>query len=116
VEAIGPLKTALRLDPSADIFLHFLAEAYFGLKDYEQAAATLRRRIMRKPDTDVSRVLLASCYGHLGRFEEAKANWQEALRFNPDYSLEHKRRILPYRTSADFEHIVEGLRKAGLPA
>ena len=115
-EAISPLKTALRLDPTADIFLHFLAEAYFGLKDYEQAAATLRRRIMRKPDTDVSRVLLASCYGHLGRFEEAKANWQEALRFNPDYSLEHKRRILPYRTSADFEHIVEGLRKAGLPA
>jgi adenylate cyclase len=40
--------------------------------------------------------------------------WQEALLINPGYSLEHCRRVLPYKDPADFEQMVEGLRKAGL--
>jgi adenylate cyclase len=63
----------------------------------------------------MSRVLLASCYGHLGRAEEARTLWQDALRVSPGYSLEHRRRVLPYKDPADFEHVVDGLRKAGLP-
>jgi adenylate cyclase len=115
-DAIDPIATAMRLDPNHDdMFHHFLAQAYFGLGRYEDAAADLKRRIMRKPDTDISRVLLAACYGHLGRHEEARTLWREALRINPDYSLEHRRRVLPYRHPADFERIVEGLRKAGIP-
>jgi tetratricopeptide (TPR) repeat protein len=81
---------------------------------YEDAAAILTRRIVRKPDTDMSRVLLAACYGHLERAEEARSQWQEALTINPAYSLEHRRRVLPYKDPADFEHVVDGLRKAGL--
>jgi adenylate cyclase len=115
-DAIEPLQAAIRLDPSdQDPFLHYLALAYFGAGRYEDAAAALKRRIIRKPDTDMSRVLLAACYGHLGRMEEAKALWREVMHINPNYSLEHRRRVLPYKNPADFEHIVEGLRKAGLP-
>jgi adenylate cyclase len=114
-DAIGPLTTAMRLDPNEqDPFLHYLALAYFGLGRYEEAAAALKRRIIRKPDTDISRVLLAACYGYLGRVEEAQALWQEVLRINPDYSLEHRRRFMPYKDPADFERLVEGLRKAGV--
>src|SRR5262249_17479610 len=103
-------------DPNYDdVLLHFLAQAYFGLGRYEDAAAALKRRLVRKPDTDISRVLLAACYGHLGRAEEAQTLWQEVLRINPDYSLEHRRRVLPYKDPADFERVVDGLRKAGLP-
>jgi hypothetical protein len=29
--------------------------------------------------------------------------------------LEHRRRVLPYKDPEDFEHITDGLRKAGLP-
>jgi adenylate cyclase len=116
-EAIEPHTTAMRLDPNdQDPFLHFLAQAYFGLGRYEEAAANLKRRIVRKPDTDVSRILLAACYGHLGRAEEARALWQEVLQINPGYSFEHHRRVLPYKDPADFERIADGLRKAGLPA
>jgi adenylate cyclase len=116
-EALPPLATAFRLDPDndQDPHLHYLAQAYFCMGRYEGAAAVLKRRIVRKPDTDMSRVLLASCYGHLGRAEEAGILWQDALRASPGYSLEHRRRVLPYKNPADFERVVDGLRKAGLP-
>jgi adenylate cyclase len=115
-EALQPLATAFRLDPNneQDPHLHYLAQAYVCMGRYEDAAAVLKRRIVRKPDTDMSRVLLAACYGHLGRIEEARTLWQQALRINPGYSLEHRRRVLPYKDPADFEHVVDGLRKAGL--
>jgi TolB-like protein/class 3 adenylate cyclase/Tfp pilus assembly protein PilF len=115
-DAIESLTTAMRLDPhDRDLYLHFLAQAYFGLGRYEEAAANLRRRIVRKPDTDLSRVLLAACYGHLGRAEEAQALYQEVLQINPDYSFEHHRRGLPYKDPIDLERIAEGLRKGGVP-
>jgi TolB-like protein/Flp pilus assembly protein TadD len=115
-DAIDPIATAMRLDPNHDdMFHHFLAQSYFSLGRYDEAATALKRRILRKPDTDISRVLLAACYGHLGRHEEARTQWREALRINPDYSLEHRRRILPYMDAADFERVDEGLRRAGLP-
>jgi hypothetical protein len=37
------------------------------------------------------------------------------LRVNPGYSLEQRRRALPYKNPDDFERFAEGLRKAGLP-
>lgn len=73
-----------------------------------------RKWLGRNPDTDVSRVLLAASYGHLGRFEEARHEWQEVFRVNPDYSLEHRRKVLPYKNPDDFELVVDGLRNAGL--
>ena len=81
---------------------------------YEAAIGLLKRRLIRNPDTDISRVLLAASYGHLGREDEARAEWQAAFRVNPDYSLAHRRKVLPYKNPADFELIPDGLRKAGL--
>jgi adenylate cyclase len=34
---------------------------------------------------------------------------------NPDFSLAQRERVLPYKNAADFQRIVEGLAKAGLP-
>ncbi len=59
-------------------------------------------------------MLLAACYGHLGRVDEARSEWREVFRVNPDYSLEHRRQVLPYKNPADFELLVDGLRNAGL--
>ena len=38
------------------------------------------------------------------------------LLLRDDYSLEHRRKVLPYKNPADFEAVVDGLRKAGLVA
>jgi adenylate cyclase len=75
----------------------------------------LKRRILRNPDTDTSRALLAASYGQMGLTDEAREAWRELLRVNPGYSIEQRRKVLPYKNPADFERFVEGLRKAGLP-
>jgi len=114
-KSVELIKRGVRFDPYyEDICLHWIALAYFRLGQYDEAMEALRQRIERKPDTDISRVLLAACHGHLGQTTDAKAAWDEAHQLNPDYSLDHRRRNLPYKNPADFEHIVDGLRKAGL--
>ncbi|RWL19887.1 MAG: tetratricopeptide repeat protein [Mesorhizobium sp.] len=114
-EALGCVDRAMALNPYyPDVYLHFQAQAMFQLRRYEEAIGILKRRLVRNPDTDVSRVLLAASYGHLGRFEEARHEWQEVFRVNPDYSLEHRRKVLPYKNPDDFELVVDGLRNAGL--
>ena len=114
-EALACFDRAMALNPYyPDKFLHFQAQAMFQLGRYKDAVASLKRRLVRNPGTDVSRVLLAASYGHLGRFDEARVEWQEALRVNPDYSLEYRRKVLPYKNPADFELMVDGLRKAGI--
>ena len=80
-----------------------------------EAVSLLKRRILRNPETDASRALLAASYGQMGLIEEAREAWRELLRVNPDYSLEQRRKVLPYKNPDDFERFVEGLRKAGLP-
>ncbi|PBB99270.1 adenylate/guanylate cyclase domain-containing protein [Mesorhizobium sp. WSM3862] len=97
-----------------DVLLHFQALASFQLGRYEEAVDLLLQRLARNAVTDVSRALLAASYGHLGRFAEARGAWQEVLRVNPDYSLDYRRKVLPYKNPADFELIVDGLRKAGI--
>jgi tetratricopeptide (TPR) repeat protein len=114
-EALDAFESGMALDPYyPDLYLHFQAQAHFQLGRYEKAIGILKRRIIRNPDTDISRVLLAACYGHLGRIAEAGAEWHEVFSVNPSYSLEHRRTVLPYKDPADFEALVDGLRKAGL--
>jgi adenylate cyclase len=114
-EALEHFDRAMALDPYfPDLWLHFKALAMFQLDRYDEAIGLLKRRLIRNPDTDSSRELLAACYGHLGRNEEARAEWQELFRVNPDYSLEYRRTVLPFKNSEEFEKIVDGLRKAGV--
>jgi adenylate cyclase len=116
MEALPHFKTAMRLDPHYhDIVLHFQAEVLFRLGRFADAAECAKRRILRNPATDISRVLLAACYGQLGEAAAARSAWTDALRANPAYSLELRRRTLPYKNPDDFEFLIEGLRKAGLP-
>ena len=115
-EALGAFALSKRLDPHyPSIVLHYLAQANFSLGNYGTAAKQLLERIARTPGTDSSRMMLAACYGHLGRVEEARAAWAELLKVNPDFSLEQRERVLPYKDPRDFARIADGLAKAGLP-
>ena len=115
-EALEAFAVAKRLDPHyTSIVLHFMAQTHFSLGQYETATKQLLERIARTPATDSSRMMLASCYGHLGRADDARAAWAGLLKVNPGFSLAQRERVLPYKNAADFQRIVEGLAKAGLP-
>ena len=115
-EAVDHFATAMRLDPHyPNVLLHLLSQAHFSLGQYDTAIGHLLYRIARNPNTDASRMYLAACYGHLGRLDEARAAWAALLEVNADFSLAQRARVLPYKNPADFQRIVDGLAKAGLP-
>ena len=114
--AVKCFERAMALDPDCPgMVLHFQAQAAYQLGRYPEAIVLLKRRILSNPETDASRALLAAAYGQLGLVEEAREAWRELMRVNPEYSIEHRRKVLPYKNPEDFELFVEGLRKAGLP-
>jgi TolB-like protein/class 3 adenylate cyclase len=115
--SVATLDALMKLDPHyPDIALQFLAEARFSLGEYELAVDALDRRLKRNPESETAFALLASCYGWLGRPEDAHRVWEEALRINPDFSVERRRQVQPFRNPEDFERRVEGLRRGGLVA
>jgi adenylate cyclase len=115
-EAVACIERAIALDPfCSDMVLHFQGQGLYQMGRYPDAVKVLKRRIDRNPDTDASRALLAAAYGQMGLIEEAREAWRGLMSVNPEYSVEHRRRVLPYKNPADFEPFVEGLRKAGLP-
>ena len=114
--AVGLFEQAMRLDPEFHLTLHFLGRAQMALGRYEEAERNFRRRLERVPRSDMTRAYLASLYGTTGRLEEARRIWNEMLEINPKFSLEHLRRVLPYKDPAWFERFENGLRNAGLAA
>jgi adenylate cyclase len=114
-ETLGLMRHGFLLDPNhSPMRLHWLAQAEYQLEHYEKAADLLKRRLARQAHSDVSRALLAASYGQLGQVEAAQREWAEALKINPEFSVERRRRILPYKNPADFDHFVAGLEKAGI--
>ena len=114
--ALNTLDIYMQLDPLyPEIALYFLAEAQAASGQLVAAVATLKRRLERNQNSETTYALLASCYGHLGKIEESREAWAQVIRIAPNFSLERRRRILPYRTPEIFERRIEGLRKAGLP-
>jgi TolB-like protein/class 3 adenylate cyclase/Tfp pilus assembly protein PilF len=113
--AIENLELYMKRDPHyPDIALQLVADGRFALGQYEQAIAAIEQRLARNAQSETAYALLASCYGQLGRSAECRAAWEQALRINPAFSMERRRRVLPFRKPEDFERRVEGLRKGGL--
>ena len=115
LRAIDTLDAYMRLDPFyPPLALHFLAQAQHSLGQFEAAVATIKRRLEREPHSETGYALLASCYGHLGQIDESRSAWAEVLRIAPDFSVERRWGILPFKNPDGYAHRVEGLRKAGL--
>ena len=77
---------------------------------YTEAVGFLTRRILRKPDTDMSRALLAASYGQMGMIEDAREAWRKLMRVNPNYSVEQRRKVLPYKGASTILAIYIGRR------
>jgi adenylate cyclase len=113
-QALESLERALRLDPEFNVWLHAMGRAEFALGRYAEAEEMFKRRLIHMPKSDVTRAYLASLYGHTDRQDEARRVWGELMAINPDYTVEHTLRVLPFTNPKPLEHFVEGLRKSGL--
>lgn len=115
--AIAMAKAQMRHDPFHPHFAPLMAgAAHYFLKEYHDARQWLSEAIGRAPNHQYGHAFLAATYAQLGRLEDAHAEAAEVLRLNPRYSINGtQRRVSNLKRAEDMEHLVDGLRKAGLP-
>jgi len=109
-EGIDRIREAMRLNPyHPDWYWSDLSAALYATRRYPEAIEVLRR-IARPGYWQWCR--LAACYAQLGRVNEARTAAAEVRLLRPNFSAANIR--IPYKNPADAEHVIEGLRKAGL--
>jgi adenylate cyclase len=113
-EAVALYTRAYRLDPQFDMSLHFMGRSLLALDRFEEAETAFRKRLTLSPHSDMSRFYLACLNGRTGRLEEARGIWGELMRINPEFSVEHLQRSLPYADPTWFERLLSDLRQAGI--
>lgn len=113
-DAVALYTRAHRLDPQFDLSLHFLGRALLSLGRFDEAEIAFKRRLTLAPRSDMTRFYLACLYGRIGRYEEARRYWREILEINPSFSVDHLKRVLPYRDPDLLDRLVDGLREAGV--
>jgi adenylate cyclase len=121
-EGRNALVTALRLNPRDPGpyagRLNAIAISYYYERDYVAAAEAARRAIARYPIARYSNNVmpyrwLAAALGQLGRSDEARAALHTAMTTVPTAFDRVVRNRLPWHRPEDYEHLLDGLRKAG---
>ncbi len=123
-EGIEQIALGRRLNPFDRRWVPWnMGIVYFSARRYEEAVAALRQA--HNPINEVRGWLAASC-AHAGKIPEARAALDEFLKVaETDMAVFPGRRLkdweaywhgaMEYRDQADFDHLFDALRKAGLP-
>jgi TolB-like protein/Flp pilus assembly protein TadD len=123
-EGITCTSEAMRLNPfSHDGCLETQFTAAYTAHRYDEAIAAIAR--MSHPQSWTS-AYLAACYAQQGREAEARREMLAYLKAAPSeiasYPGEdreawrkHWARFFPFKRPADFEHLLDGFRRSGLP-
>jgi adenylate cyclase len=115
-EALEELATAMRLNPHyPEWYLQFLGRAYLVQRRYEDAEAAFERVVTINPGWPWARLVLAASHAALGKTAAARAEVADALRTSPDLTLAFVPKAWPFKDPAELEHVIDLLRKAGLP-
>jgi adenylate cyclase len=115
--AIEVTKAHMRLDPFYIATTPgWLGLACYMLQRYAEALPPLRECVARTPDFRAGHMWLAATCAQLGLMDEARTQVAEVLRLQPDFTIAGT--LTPFnafKSAADAEHYLDGLRKAGLP-
>ena len=95
-----------------------LSKLHLGI--YELAVTRCRRAIEANRNFPAANFNLAVALAQLGRLDEARSAVKAGLALNPTYTISGTRAAYTARSDdptflAQFEPIIEGLRKAGVP-
>ncbi|WP_171209329.1 MULTISPECIES: adenylate/guanylate cyclase domain-containing protein [unclassified Ruegeria] len=116
-EAVKEAQLALRYNPvfAMGFYYEVLGTALYLTKSYDAAIAALEEGLGKYPDHDGLHQLLSATYAKLDDLDAARVHSQEYLRLRPEDSLTKISERLPYKNKSDLEHLIDGLRLAGLP-
>jgi adenylate cyclase len=112
-EAVTLMAEAMRLDPHHPTWYWTeLGLAHFTARRYAEAVGAIRHR----PNLPFYwQAYVAACSAKLGKDEAMRAATAEVMRLRPDFSRTAFASHESYKLAEDFDHLLEGLRKAGLP-
>ena len=104
---------AMKLNPFPPVWypLHIAVVDYIDRR-YEAAATVLGAAA--ESTWTWERLYLAASLGKLGRVAEARLALAHCARFKPHIPVIEFAKAEPYKNPADTEHLIDGLRKAGL--
>ena len=110
------LNAALRLDPRGQIAMgvlhHFAVSCYFE-RDYAAAVAAAKRVIRTYPEFPRALPFLVASLAQVGHPDQARRALQDATPAARALFDRHLRSRPPSCSQEDYEHLLEGLRKAG---
>jgi tetratricopeptide (TPR) repeat protein len=111
-EGLEWIRRAMRLNPfHPDWYWGDLSVALYAARRYDEALEANRRLSARTQYWHIAR--MAACCAQLGRMEEARTYAAEVLRLRPHFHVSEEK--LAYKNPADAAHVLDGMRKAGLP-
>ena len=116
--AIPHIEMALRLsprDPGIGPFYAALGRAHLCLGQHDEAIKWAKMGYRHQNTSWPLPTVLASAFGHLGRDKEAQDAVQEMQRRQAGITLDFVREHVIINDPDYMDHIVDGLRKAGLP-
>ena len=117
-EGLTSLETCIRLDPRDPLLalrLNHVALGLYFCREYEAAIEAAKRGIRSHPDFPSTYRWLAAALGQIGRTAESKDALEKAIAVAPASFDTFVRRRVPWHRPEDHAHMLEGLRKAGLP-
>ena len=112
---IREIELALQLNPRTpeSHFINTVARAHLVSRRYEKAIERAREAIVWRSNFPHAYYILASALGHLGRADDARAALKACENIQPGFVV-RRASWAPYRNETDNQHILEGIRKAGL--
>ena len=114
LRAIDAAQAHIKRDPFYTVSTSlYMGLAFYMQKRYAEAVISLRECVTKAPNLRGGHSALAATYAQLGQFARASVEVAEVLRLEPGYKVDPT--IIPFKHSADIEHYMDGLRKAGLP-
>ena len=117
-EAIECAQSAIRLSPHDTNIGGFFAAtsfAYHSLKQYEDAVEWGRKAVRSPIINWGAHAFLTSALVHLGRNEEAQQALSGLKQRQPGVTITFVREHLPTLNAEYMDHLIDGLRRAGLP-
>jgi TolB-like protein/DNA-binding winged helix-turn-helix (wHTH) protein/Tfp pilus assembly protein PilF len=115
--AMSALEQAMRLNPRPPAsYLEILGEIQFTKGRFEESSTTFQRVLGYNPGYTRARMWNAAALAMAGLVDLAEWEVTELLIANPGFSLARLDFAFPFKDPRAREQLLDGLRKAGLPA